>query len=57
MWYSTNDGRTYVAELPNLQQRMKGYMAAPGSLHENLYGDAGNLELTAAFFKLINVNV
>lgn len=32
-------------------------MTAPGSLHEKLYGDVGNLELTAAFFKIISVNV
>jgi hypothetical protein len=29
----------------------------PVSILEKLYGDAGNLELTAAFIRIINVNV
>jgi hypothetical protein len=29
----------------------------PVPLHEKLYGDAGDLQLTAVFFNLINVNV
>jgi hypothetical protein len=29
----------------------------PVPFHDKLYGNAGNLELTATFFRIINVNV
>jgi hypothetical protein len=57
MWYSTCDGQISVADLPAYSNERKDTWQHPVPLHEKLYGDAGNLELTAAFFNLINVNV
>jgi hypothetical protein len=42
---------------PNYNSERLETWEEPVSLHEKLYGDAWNLKLTAAFFKLISVRV
>jgi hypothetical protein len=42
---------------PNYNNEITDTWQQPVTLHEKLYGDAWNLELTAAFFKLIDVSV
>jgi hypothetical protein len=51
MWYSTFD------TCPTYSNKQKDTWQHLVHLHKKLYGDAGNLELTSAFFKIINVNV
>jgi hypothetical protein len=57
MWYSTHDSGTPAVDLQNYSNERADTWEQPVTLHEQLYSDAWNLELTTAFFKHINVSV
>jgi hypothetical protein len=49
--------KNITIELQHSRNERKGTWQHPVSFYDKLYGDAGSLELTAAFFRIINVNV